>query len=374
MASQVGCHCCATPIRAISVYITYTVVESRLLWLERDAMDRGSDAVAASGGRKRKRSWYTAMFYFSEHIREASGGAINYKVLYSLVGTKGHYVNHANAAVRASTAPELSRLIHSSRYAEDLRRSHQENEAVFDAGAASLYTMLGNLTLMSDDEMFAKLSGVMWDDIAKGFANEKNQGRSELDLVRIEQEMGNMFSQYAVVAVDNRRQWLVSIISSYFHALGYGYIDVSLAHLLAADTITVLDDEVFEEELFIKGDACLIRVCDESTIGGIWRLDPDKETVIGRYTDCDITESAGFVSRMHCLIRREGMRWVLQDDCSKHGTAVVRGGETIVVRGRDSTVHGSVLLRQGDVLVLANQVRYWFGALRGDGEADVGSR
>lgn len=324
-------------------------------------MNKSASKNAHAEKGSRKRGWYTAMYYFSEHIRDISEGAINYKVLYSLVGTKGHYVNHSNAAVRVSSAPELSRLIHSEHYAEDLERSHDDNECVFDNGAASLYTMLINLTWISEDELFARLSGETWKDVAVGFANEKSQGRPGLDLVRINREMQSLFEHYGTVALENRAQWLVNILSSYFHALCYGYIDVKLARLLAAETIPVVDGLPFLSNTRNGEEACLVRICGKAAIGGIWKLDPSKETTIGRYTDCDIAETAKCVSRLHCSIFRKEEGWVLKDIASSYGTTVIRGNERIALR--EGSNAASVVLCHGDMLMLASQACYWFGML-----------
>lgn len=82
------------------------------------------------GAAKHESSWDSAFYRFAEGIRSLSRGAINYKILYALVGTNGRYVNHSNALVRKRTAAAFSRLIHSSRYADDLRESYHRDDEV----------------------------------------------------------------------------------------------------------------------------------------------------------------------------------------------------------------------------------------------------
>lgn len=83
------------------------------------------------------RGWHTALYYFAEHIRSLSRGRVNHKVLYSYLGTNGHYINHDNPTIRKRTAAVLSRLVHSRRYVEDFRASYERNPQVFDDAARS---------------------------------------------------------------------------------------------------------------------------------------------------------------------------------------------------------------------------------------------
>lgn len=58
--------------------------------------------------RKESTGWYTAMFFFLEHMRLLSKGTINHKILFARLSEKGNLINHSNPRIRRSVAASLS--------------------------------------------------------------------------------------------------------------------------------------------------------------------------------------------------------------------------------------------------------------------------
>src|SRR5688572_132360 len=56
--------------------------------------------------------------------------------------------------------------------------------------------------------------------------------------------------------------------------------------------------------------------------GAHYLLDPEKETQIGRGTECTIQLNDPICSRVHCTVRNVGGRWVVGDADSRNGTFV----------------------------------------------------
>lgn len=309
------------------------------------------------------KSWCTAMFAFLKGIRLFSKTKINFKDAYAPVSMRGYYINHENAEIRKGAAPFLSRMIHSEKYAEDMRRKHREDPAAFSNAARVLHEQLMACGA-DDEELYRLLADEMWKAVKQGFVCEKNHGRPAFDLPRAEREMDDLFAHYFALPPEGRSEWNVHILASYYHVLAYGHIDVKLAYLLTSETPGSCSTE---SEMPVEArEACLVRVYDGTTIGSVWKLDPSHPMTIGRYTDCDITDTNACVSRLHCRIECTEEGWTLKDTGSKHGTVVIREGMVLPVSagGEDASgPSGPVVLRHGDRLRLARHALYWFGRL-----------
>jgi len=77
--------------------------------------------------------------------------------------------------------------------------------------------------------------------------------------------------------------------------------------------------------------------------GESFPLRPDRGNIIGREVKCDICIRHMTVSRAHCVIRKAGQDWVVEDLGSTNGTYV--NGERVA----ESVLHGEDLLGVGKV-------------------------
>ena len=311
------------------------------------------------------RGWHTALYYFAEHIRSLSRGRVNHKVLYSYLGTNGHYINHDNPTIRKRTAAVLSRLVHSRRYVEDFRASYEKNPRVFDEAARLLSTDLCGSAGCSVGELVAYFCGPLWDDVERGLEHEREDGRVELSLDRIANEMGSLFSWCEGQPACGGEQ-LAVLASSYFHLMTFGHLDERFVRELADETPLDVPGGCGHHagRAALREDcACLVKYTSDEpgALANWWTVAADRPFSIGRYTDCDIIEAHPCVSRRHCRIVGEGGRWFLEDQGSTHGTCVQRGVRTVYDSARDGGA--PFALAFGDRLVLAGASSYWFGAL-----------
>ena len=141
------------------------------------------------------REWHTAFYYLAEHVRAFSDGALNHKALYAYVGTDGRYINHDNPLVRKRTAGALSRIIHSKRYAADMRDRYAQNSLVYDSAAREICGVLVDVAGRSYAEIAEYLMGECWTDVRHGLENEQAESRPDLNLMRIDQEMKALFTK-----------------------------------------------------------------------------------------------------------------------------------------------------------------------------------
>lgn len=311
-------------------------------------------------------SWHTAFYYFAEHIRTLSRGCINHKRLYSYVGTNGHYVNHENPYVRKRTAASLSRLVHSHHYADDLRANHQADHAVFSEAANQVLSMLREEGGCADAWLKDYLMNELWADVQRGLANERDDGRTDLSLARVANEMDALFEWARALPGDRDEECCHTLLTSYFHLLAYGYLDERFVYALANETPLVLPAQREAGAPACADSACLIRYADgdHAAVSNVWKIEASAPFTIGRYTDCDAIEADPGVSRQHCRIfQREGAWWV-EDLSSRHGTCVVRGDAT-VYDSQQPEAPAAFKLRHRDRLVLADSAQYWFGIFCG---------
>ena len=156
------------------------------------------------------------------------------------------------------------------------------------------------------------------------------------------------------------------------YIIAFGFLDFMFARTLIDRRPTgVLAGE--DEPGAEVSSACLIKFADavRSAVMGAWALPSDRLFKIGRYTDCDVVENAGDLSRMHCCIYRKSGEWNFEDMGSRNGSRVMRGDGCVVF---DSLVDGSRVpfaLRHGDTIVLAGRSYYWFGAVATGGTYSI---
>ena len=65
-----------------------------------------------------------------------------------------------------------------------------------------------------------------------------------------------------------------------------------------------------------------LTILSGSGSGTNFPLDPSRETLLGRGTDCHITVPDPMCSRVHAIIWFEEDRWLIRDDDSRNGTLV----------------------------------------------------
>lgn len=315
------------------------------------------------------RGWHTALYYFAEHVRVLSQGRINHKVLYSYIGINGHYINHDNPTIRKRTAAMLSRLVHSKRYVEDFKQSHQKNSFVFEEAAKKLCMDLRQTQVGTSLDLVNYFTHELWRDVERGLRNEREEGRGDLNLARVANEMHALFSWCLAASQEESDECLEMLIASYFHLFTFGYVNEALICSLVDETPLVQPKHVQEcaslDPCSWDKYACLVKYPkpNQGVISNWWVVDATKPFTIGRYTDCDAIENNVYVSRLHCHIVFEEGRWYLEDLGSHHGSCVLRGNnEGVVVY--DSACDEAKLfeLQRNDRIVLSETSHYWFGA------------
>lgn len=339
---------------------------------------------------EKQRGWYTAFYYFAEHIRILTNGAVNHKQTYSYVGENPQYINNDNPTIRKRTAAALSRLMHSSKYAEEMRSQHRDNPGVFADAATILSRSIQEKGSFGTDELYAYFRDVVWSDIEIGLENERDSGRAELNMKQLDLEMTAFMRQdlnsiMQLTANDNSPdpraadsstlafarmgvmppRYCESIIATILYVMAYGHLDKELMHSLTDKTPTMSFEPVKANLPDPTERVCIVRLGNMSSysVGGIWEIDPEETFTIGRYTDCNAIDADPSISRLHCKIYREEDEWILEDMGSSNGTRVIgKDGELLY----DSQVQGShdkTTIHMGDRILLAKAICFWFGAL-----------
>lgn len=305
--------------------------------------------------------WHTALYYYAEHVRTLSRGTINHKTLYAHISTKGHYINHENPLIRKRTAAALSRLIHSSRYAEDLRASYLENDQVFDEAALWLLEGLRAGSGCDDNELATRFAGPVLLDVERGLNNERASGREDLNPARAVNEVQTLTAWWKREGIEDYEK-LITAASSGLFLMTFGHLDESFVGSLVDETPLIMQTTPSREASSGICGACLVKyVRDTRAVSDVRFLDEEHAFTVGRYSDCDAIETNPYVSRLHCVIRRDGDRWILKDMDSLHGTMVFDAQGNLVF---DSHVAGipSCELKFGQRIVLAQSSTYWFCA------------
>jgi len=327
-------------------------------------------------------AWHTAFYYLAEHVRSLSGGALNHKGFYALVGTEGRYLNHSNPTVRKRTAGALSRLVHTQAYAKDMRKRYQESYSAFALAAHEVCQTIIAAQGYDDERLFAYLRDECWPDVRLGLHNEKLEWRPDMNLVKVDIEISVLFNVLANGAdrqidvrkatgsavgkaggEDERHDASEIVFATLLHVLAFGSFNNAFARSLLDRYPTELLEESQPNEYGVWG-ACLAKFVDDarSALVGTWRVGADHPFTIGRYTDCDIVETDAGVSRVHCFVYHMNGRWNFEDRSSRNGSYVEREGRVVYDSKRDG-VGLPFPLEHGDTIVLAGRSFYWFGAL-----------
>ena len=194
--------------------------------------------MAVDGVRRphaRDAAWDSAFYRFAEGVRALTGGQVNYKILYAMVGTNGRYVNHVNAIVRKRTAAAFSRLIHSSRYALDFQEAYRAADAVFALAAAELVASLRETTGLDDAALTERLLEMLDEGVVPGLANERSAGRTEVNLARLDCEASSL-AGWCRTSLAEGRSPLEELAASIFHMVAFGHLDERFARMLLVPT------------------------------------------------------------------------------------------------------------------------------------------
>lgn len=328
------------------------------------------------------RAWHTAFFYLAEHVRQLTGGSMNHKGLYALVGTEGRYLNHANPTVRKRTAGALSRIVHSQRYAKDMRDQYLQSYSTFARASAEVCGLIREVQGWDDARLADCLHHQCWPDVREGLSNERFEWRGDIRLSKVDIEMTLLFAtlESSRAATINTRIATGSetdllgantaerdasevIFGTMLYLLAFGNLNASFARSLFDEYPTGVLEEAPADDMLSYG-ACLVKFVDEahSALVGTWTVKADHPFTIGRYTDCDIVETDAGISRTHCLLYHMGGSWKFEDRGSRNGSRVERNGEVVYDSARDGADQ-AVELQHGDSIVLANRSHYWFGAM-----------
>lgn len=325
--------------------------------------------------RARGFGWDSAFFRFAESVRTLTRGTVNYKFVYALVGVSGRYVNHASPIVRKRTAASLSRLMHSSRYATDLRESYQQDGSVFARAAHELAARARRAQSTNDAALVEAFIGSIWEEIRQGLVSEQLGGR-DISLARVERETTALRAWVRVQLASDRAP-LDELIAACFHMMAFGHLDERFARSLCSRTPVSMEGMGARPICPRADEACLIRTRPEGAapVSGVWRLSADHPFSIGRYTDCDAIEVDPLISRVHCRVYRIGDAWYVEDSGSRYGTRVLRGtGPGFLPAVFDSrkpdasTGRGLATCRLefGDCIELSGRVVYWFRSIDED--------
>lgn len=309
--------------------------------------------------------WDSAFYRFAESIRDLTCGGCNHKHIYALVGTRGRYINHTNPIVRKRTAAALSRLMHSSRYAADMRKGYADDSSVFSRAAASLIDMLRNATDLDDAGLFDFVLHTSWPELLRGLESERRAGR-EIDPLRMACESREVVRWGEQQAACGRAP-LAELLAACFRTMAFGCLDDRFARTLCSRTPQELQEPPDAGDERAQDGACLIRVGDGGgpCVLGVWCVDADRPFSIGRFSSCDAIEADPVVSRLHCRVFMLDGTWFLEDGGSTHGTRVLRdagGGLACVFDSGEGDGPRTFPLEFGDRIVLAGRSTYWFCA------------
>ena len=309
--------------------------------------------------------WDSAFYRFAETIRDLTCGGCNHKHIYALVGTRGRYINHTNPIVRKRTAAALSRLMHSSRYAADMRKGYADDSSVFSRAAASLIDMLRDATDLDDAGLFDFVLHTSWPELLRGLESERRAGR-EIDPLRMACESREVVRWGEQQAACGRAP-LAELLAACFRTMAFGCLDDRFARTLCSRTPQELQEPPDAGDERAQDGACLIRVGDGGgpCVLGVWCVDADRPFSIGRFSSCDAIEADPVVSRLHCRVFMLDDTWFLEDGGSTHGTRVLRdagGGLACVFDSGEGDGPRTFPLEFGDRIVLAGRSTYWFCA------------
>ena len=326
-----------------------------------------TDDAQVCNGDNKSAAWYTAFYYLAEHVREATLGAVNHKGLYAFIGPKGRYINHSNPMVRKRTAGTLSRIVHTKRYAQDMRNAYLEDDVVFEKASKSICEALRAAQGFNDVELREWIVGTCWPDVRCGLVNEAGEWRHELNPSRLDCEMSMLFAscQRSCEEADSAEaasREAERAFSAMLHVMAFDHLEATQVRLLVDQGY--FGTASFGERLAAEDKPVyLIRFADSSraVFSGIWRVSKDRPFVIGRYTDCDAFELSEKVSRVHCQVLWKNGIWYLEDLGSRNGSLVHREDARFHVAKADGAAD-SFRLEFGDAIELPDDSVYSFVA------------
>lgn len=320
--------------------------------------------------RKEGAGWYTAMFFFLEHMRLLSKGTINHKILFARLSEKGNLINHSNPRIRRSVAASLSRTVHSARYAEALRASCEEDSGLIEEVVDWLYAQLVPL-YPNTAELVVEMGNVVWADVLVGLGNERFGGRA-VDVMRASNEMQLVKSWAELACLDDRARFSL-IVSAMLRIMTYGHLDAAKAHQFAGETLL---DEVIPARCSAESAiACLIRVsCKTDRVSGVWALEPSKTYAVGRYSDCDIFDPDPHVSRRQCVLLCKDNIWYAKNESRSRGLRVLDGDGEVLASVAPSDSEQLVKILPEQVLELSGASQYLFLGMDSLGFDMVGCR
>ena len=274
-------------------------------------------------------AWYTAFFFLAEHFREATNSALNHKVVYSLISSEGHYINHENPVIRKGAAGTLSRIIHSKLYAKCMRDAYFSDETTFETAAAHMCSSVRKARCFNDAELRAWLVDECWPDVRQGLANEAEEWRMDLDALRLDCEMTMLldFRDEKGSLIDAE-----SMLSEILHVMAFGHLDVETSRMLVDAQSKELPLPVSDSGADTDSTrACLVRFVDltRSVLSGFWVIQDGEPFKIGRYTDCNAIEVSPSMTSIHCRIIWKDDAWLLESVAPKSNIEVRRCGACV---------------------------------------------
>ena len=315
----------------------------------------------------KSRGWHTAFYYLSRHFNNLTNDRLNDKKFYGLVGVNARYFNPKNPEAAKTSAAELSRTIHSNRYAKDMRELYQQDALAFEKAAKRICELIIETQGWSNDELSGYLSDKCWPDVWQGLENEKCDSRPSLNLNRIGQEARLLFGNKPNGEVLTPKLTPESQLNAVLHIIAFGFLDTDFMSAMIPGTIS---SEI--ANAFYSGctTPCLVRYTDESRTAFVEEIDlpSDRPFLIGRRTDSDSIESNAHVGRQHgCIYAIHGI-WYYEDLCSLNGSTVIRNGERFEIKANVQESEACeplpldpVALEPGDLIVVAGGSCYWFG-------------
>lgn len=282
------------------------------------------------------RGWYTAFYRYAEYLRLLTQGALNHKSLYAYVGLNGRYVNNENPTMRKRSAGGLSRLLHSSRYADDFCQSLSVHPGVFREAAEGLACDLRQETALDQARLVDLLLSEGYSQLRAGLAAEISAGRLDVQITRLDGEI-ELFRTWAHEQLQyDAQECLHVVLWSFFYIMAFGHLEENFANSLVDACPTDILREPDDAERPQSMRACIMRAADDNpaSIENMWAVGEEDTFLIGRYVNCDAVDTCSFVSRRHCLIFRSGDVWYVRDEGSRYGTAVHRGGSMVWESGK----------------------------------------
>ncbi len=313
---------------------------------------------------KKGREWHTAFYYLAEHLKALTGGELNHKCLYALVGMEGRFVNSDKQAVRKAYAGKLSKLVHSKSYATEMQARYLESALTFDDAAREICNAIQKISHMTDSELSEYWAKICWPDVWYGLMNEKQEWRGTLDLVRIGYEASSIFgnAENESAAPSKRAITPIEQLSAMFWFISFGHLEIPDG---SPEPKTVISSRPAPNDSKDATRACLVRYDDRAClcVKDIYVLPMERPFTIGRLTDNDAIEEMPSVGREHGCVFRLGKTWYYEDRKSLNGSAIIRDDVRILCNSNSEFVR--IPLQAGDIIEIAEASYYRFSPYSG---------